>query len=178
MGSWPPRGRRGWATRRLAHRGLNQEVTLLPGEGLSGEEGQEGRSVSGKSLLEEIRKKRNKLSASTSLNKLPSAYFLLTACSLALLGPPLVITAPLQGLRRNCVPCDNTGSHTSVCSILPHWCFQTITLCPMQTTPPNARSDIHQHLSLFLLLSRGLQNVHGGIWDIIHNLLVLVNSWD
>lgn len=101
----------------------------------------------------EIRKKRNKLSASTSLNKLPSAYFLLTACSLALLGPPLVVTAPPQGLWRNCVPCDNTGSHTSVCSILPHWCFQTIMLCPMQTTPPNARSDIHQHLSLFAIIS-------------------------
>lgn len=60
------------------------------------EEGQEGRSVSGNLLLVEIRKKRNKLSASTSLNKLPSAYFLLTACSLALLGPPLVVTALLK----------------------------------------------------------------------------------
>lgn len=68
--------------------------------------------------------------------------------ALSLPSPLLATTAPPKGLRRNCVsPCDNAGSNSSACpaGASKRCCW-------------NASSDVHQHLSLLLLLSGGLQN--------------------
>lgn len=125
-----------------------------------------------------MRKERPKLFPSNSLNKVPYASFLLTACFVHLLTLSPVVTALPEGFWRE----DNTESESSSYTFLARLLFANNcvhTLCKPPPLPMPA--PLLTNLSPFFCYGAGAPE-HSPMFSedsgLIHNLVSHVSSWD